>query len=95
MSAETRRPTTGTAGIESAGRPTPTVAESVRRRRDAALRCEPLEDGRRDPWTFTAPPPSATSLRGSRAAWEHLRFLGLLDSEGYVEGILRDLGGAA
>ncbi|MCA0332270.1 MAG: hypothetical protein LCI03_20590 [Actinobacteria bacterium] len=91
MNAETRRPTGGAAGIESAGGP----AESVRRRRDAALRCEPLGGGRRDPWTFTRPDPSAASLRGSRAAWQHLQFLGLLDSDGYVEGILRDLGGAA
>jgi hypothetical protein len=91
LSAETRRPTGGTAGIESAGGPD----RSLDRRRAAALRCAPLDDGRRDPWTFTRPEPSPASLRGSRAAWEHLRFLGLLDADGYVEGILRDLGGAA
>jgi hypothetical protein len=70
-------------------------SHSVRRRRAAALRCEPLRDkGHRDPWTFT-PSASQRSLEASRAAWEHLRFCGLLDTEGLVEGILRDLGGAS
>jgi hypothetical protein len=36
--------------------------------------------------------PFPAALEASRAAWEHLRFCGLLDREGYVEGILRELG---
>jgi hypothetical protein len=52
------------------------------------------DKGHRDPWTFT-PSASQRSLEASRAAWEHLRFCGLLDTEGLVEGILRDLGGAS
>jgi len=66
----------------------------LRRRRAASLRCEPLADGRRDPWRYT-PPTSPGRLEASRAAWAHLAFLGLLDSDGYVEGILRDLGRAS
>jgi len=73
-----------------AGGPTSSFA----RRRVASLRCEPLADGRRDPWRYT-PPTSPGRLEASRAAWAHLAFLGLLDSDGYVEGILRDLGRAS
>jgi hypothetical protein len=35
------------------------------------------------------------NIAASRAAWEHFRFLGLLDSEGHMEGVLRDLGRSA
>jgi hypothetical protein len=70
-------------------------SDSVRRRRAAALRCEPLQDTNvRDPWMFT-PSASRRSLEASRAAWEHLRFCGLLDADGFVAGVLRGLGGAS
>lgn len=50
----------------------PPVATQLRRRRAAAVRCEPLSDGRRDPWT---PKRGSAELRtlhvevGRRTAW--------------------------
>lgn len=73
---------------------TSTAAPILRRRRAAALRCEPLHDGQRDPWRFTRSI-SPGHLDASRAAWAHLAWLGLVDSEGFVEGVLRDLGRAS
>jgi len=34
-------------------------------------------------------------LEASRAAWRHLAGVGLLDTDGHLEGLLRDLGGVA
>lgn len=93
--ADDRAPRPENRGATSGQAGSATYGPMVRRRRDAALRCEPLRDGRRDPWTFTAPAPSARSLAASRAAWWHLHDLGLLDGEGFVAGVLADLGGAA
>lgn len=89
MNAE-RRPGEGAAS-ESAGWP----ASSVRRRRDAASRSEPIpHNGLRDPWRFE-PLSTTRNLEASRAAWAHLKFCGLVDSEGFVDGVLRDLGQAS
>lgn len=73
---------------------TSTAAPILRRRRATAFRCEPLADGRRDPWRN---PTSAGphQVESSRAAWAHLTFLGLLDSEGFQTGILRGIGRAS
>ena len=50
-------------------------------------------DGHEDhcPTRVTSP----ASLPAARASWLHLRWLGLVDGEGFVEGILRDLGRAS
>lgn len=69
-------------------------ADSFARRRRSSHRCEPMADGRRDPWRFTQST-APGQIEASRAAWAHLAFLGLLDREGFVEGVLRDLGRAS
>ena len=68
---------------------------SLRRRREAAERCEPMShNGLRDPWTFE-PLVTPRGLEASRSAWAHLRDLGLVDVEGFVDGVLRELGRAS
>lgn len=74
---------------------TNTAAPILRRRRAASLRCEPLSDGRRDPWPSQPDAASRRTLAASRDAWSYLAWLGLVDSEGFVEGVLRDLGGTS
>ncbi len=61
------------------------IPRQLRRRRDAGLRLPPLDDGHRDPWLAPRPPLSATS---ARAAWLHLRDLGLMSE--VVDRVLRE-----
>ncbi len=61
------------------------ISVQLDRRRSAALRLPPLEDGRRDPWLVPRPPLSVAS---ARAAWLHLYELGLMSET--VDRVLRD-----
>jgi hypothetical protein len=70
------------------------LSSSLRRRRAASLRCEPLADGRRDQFSFT-PLTSPRALSAARQAWAHLASSGLVDDEGFVSGVLRELGNAS
>ncbi len=51
------------------------IPAQLRRRRNAALRLPPLEDGRRDPWLGPRRP---LSRQSARAAYFHLEACGLL-----------------
>lgn len=69
----------------------PFVARGVPLESDARLAGE-LAAARvaaREPWS------SRRSLSASRSAWLHLQFCALVDDEGFVEGILRNLGEAS
>lgn len=74
---------------------TSTADPILRRRRASSLRCEPLSDGRRDPWRYEQRTASRHALSASRDAWSYLAWLGLVDSEGFVAGVLRDMGRAS
>lgn len=56
------------------------VGCQLRRRRLAARRCEPLPDGRRDPWTCRGPnaPARTENISAWRRALGHLRDHGLV-----------------
>ncbi len=54
------------------------VAAQLRRRRQASLRCEPMADGRRDPWTSRRDVHRDEHLEAWARALAHLRDAGLV-----------------
>jgi hypothetical protein len=60
-------------------------------RRHAARRLPPLSCGHSDPFDCLATvPPSQANTVGARSAWHHLRDHGLLDSDGWLAGVLAE-----
>ncbi len=82
------------ARIEAAARAGHDIAAQVRRRRAASARLDLLPGVPADPVLRCEPGRlTAARLDGSRAAWHHLRSLGLVDHEHHVEHVLRECAG--
>jgi hypothetical protein len=61
----------------SAGQGQDSIPAQLRRRRLAALRCEPLGDGRQDPWSCRTEDAPSTDLDSWARALLHLERVGL------------------
>lgn len=67
--------------------------DGLRRRRVAAVRMPPLDDGHADPWHDEPVLPLPSNLEARRKAWQHLNDHGLVDDDGWVTSLLSDAGG--
>ena len=67
-----------------------TIAAQCARRREAAARMEPLEDGYRDPWLRDTEFPYGTppTILAARKTWTLMRDLGYLDADGWLESVI-------